>query len=96
MHYYPATQDEINDFTANNPDWQEVSGHLVRLVTGASFADIIGFVVRIADVAEELDHHPDMDIRWGLLRVDLTTHSAGGLTNLDLALAQRIEDVCGV
>ncbi|MFD0569605.1 4a-hydroxytetrahydrobiopterin dehydratase [Kitasatospora gansuensis] len=45
----------------------------------------------VAEAAEELDHHPDIDIRWRTLRFVLSTHSAGGLTGLDLTMAARID-----
>ena len=45
----------------------------------------------IADVAEEMDHHPDIDLRWRTLNLTLVSHSAGGVTQLDLDLARRID-----
>ena len=45
----------------------------------------------IADVAEEMDHHPDVDLRWRTLHLAVVTHSAGGVTDLDLELARRID-----
>ena len=45
----------------------------------------------IADVAEEMDHHPDIDLRWRTLHLTLVSHSAGGVTELDLQLARRID-----
>ena len=57
----------------------------------ASFPDAIAFVVRIGFFAEKADHHPDLDIRWRNVRVALTTHDAGGLTQLDVDLATAID-----
>ncbi len=48
-------------------------------------------LVRIAFVAEQLDHHPDVDLRWRTLRIAVATHSAGGVTELDLTLARRVD-----
>ena len=45
----------------------------------------------VGALAEEMDHHPDIDIRWNTVTLRLTTHSAGGLTQLDLELARRID-----
>jgi 4a-hydroxytetrahydrobiopterin dehydratase len=61
----------------------------------ATFPDAIAFVVRVGFLAEQADHHPDLDIRWRTVRVFLTTHDAGGLTDKDLALAHEIEGVVG-
>src|SRR3712207_7471597 len=46
----------------------------------STFRDAVGAVVRIADVAEEMDHHPDVDLRWRTLHLTLVTHSSGGVT----------------
>ena len=64
-----------------------------RLVQTASFKTVIAIINQVADVAEELDHHPDIDIRWRTVRFAVTTHSAGGLTDLDIALARRIDAI---
>ena len=50
-------------------------------------------VDEIAVIAEAMDHHPDLDIRWRTLRVALTTHDAGGVTQLDIELAHRIHEI---
>ncbi len=57
----------------------------------SSFRAVIDFVVRIADAAEAADHHPDLDIRYRRLRVALSTHSEGGITERDFALATQID-----
>lgn len=78
-------------FLAENPGWT-LDGEIIR--TTYSFADFneaIGFVVRIAMLAEIADHHPDIDIRWNKVSVALTTHDRGGLTTKDIALAARID-----
>lgn len=64
---------------------------IVRTVELPSFPAGIVAVVEVAKVAEELDHHPDIDIRWRTVTFRLTTHSAGGVTHRDIDLAQRID-----
>ena len=59
----------------------------------ADFPAAIAFIVRVGFLAEAADHHPDLDVRWRTVRVFLTTHDAGGMTEKDLALAARIEGV---
>jgi 4a-hydroxytetrahydrobiopterin dehydratase len=49
----------------------------------------------VGAVAEEMDHHPDIDIRWNVVTLRLSTHSAGGITRLDLELAARIDALAG-
>jgi 4a-hydroxytetrahydrobiopterin dehydratase len=69
----------------------EDGGSITREVEVSSFLAGIKLVVQVAEAAEELDHHPDIDIRYTTLRFTLSTHSAGGLTARDLELAGRID-----
>ena len=66
---------------------------LTRTVVLASFPAAIAVVDQIAVVAEQLDHHPNIDIRWSTLILVCTTHSAGGVTARDFELAARIEEI---
>ena len=58
-----------------------------------SFPDAIKVVDQVAVVAEELDHHPDIDIRWRTLTFACSTHSEGGVTGKDMELARRIDGI---
>ncbi len=73
------------------PLWSGDGDGIRRSVELPSFRDAVDAIVAIADVAEELDHHPDVDLRWRTLHLTLVTHSAGGVTELDLELARRID-----
>jgi 4a-hydroxytetrahydrobiopterin dehydratase len=75
------------------PDWQVTAGGkaLVREVRAASFLDGIALVEQVAQEAEAADHHPDIDIRYTTVTFTLSTHSAGGVTGKDLALAAAID-----
>ena len=76
------------------PLWTQEGGTLVRVIEAPTFPTAIEWVVLIAEVAERMDHHPDIDIRWRRLRVTLTTHSAGSqVTHLDVQLAQAIDAI---
>jgi 4a-hydroxytetrahydrobiopterin dehydratase len=70
-------------------DWQEEDGALVREFELPSFSAAIGFVDRLAELAESEDHHPDIDIRYRRVTVRWTTHSAGGITEKDREMAGR-------
>ena len=59
----------------------------------ATFRDAIAFVGRVADVAEEMDHHPDIDIRRRTVVLRVSTHSASGLTQMDLDFGRRVDDL---
>ncbi|OZD81848.1 4a-hydroxytetrahydrobiopterin dehydratase [Rhodococcus sp. 05-2256-B2] len=71
--------------------WTVTEKSLTRTVELTSFPAAIEVVNRVADAAEEADHHPDIDIRWRTLTFTLSTHSAGGLTQKDVDLARRID-----
>jgi 4a-hydroxytetrahydrobiopterin dehydratase len=71
--------------------WARTGDMIGKTFELPSFADAIAFIVRIGFLAEAADHHPDLDIRWRKVSVALTTHDAGGLSQLDLDLAQKIE-----
>src|SRR5688500_11681751 len=73
--------------------WRRDGDRLVRDVELASYRAGLRMVQRIGDLAEGANHHPDLVLRWGKLRIELTTHDAGGITARDLHLASVIEDV---
>ena len=90
------TQDEINRALANElPQWRQEGDAITRSVEAPSFMDGIRLVQAVAEVAEELNHHPDIDIRWTTVTFTLSTHSAGGLTREDLRLAGDIDRLAG-
>ncbi|MGF7121126.1 4a-hydroxytetrahydrobiopterin dehydratase [Rhodococcus sp. TAF43] len=84
---------EIDSALTNLPTWRRDGDTLVRTVESASFPAAITLVDRVAEAAESMNHHPDIDIRWRKVTYSLATHSAGGITALDLELARRIDDL---
>lgn len=77
------------------PGWQIESGKLVRTFQFEDFRASLQFVNRIGELAEEAGHHPDIDIRYNRVRLSLVTHSAGGLTEKDFALAGQAQTLAG-
>ena len=75
--------------------WQREGDEIVRVVRKADFVDALAVVNQVGVLAEEANHHPDIDIRWNTVTLRLKTHSAGGLTDQDLALAARIDAEIG-
>jgi 4a-hydroxytetrahydrobiopterin dehydratase len=71
--------------------WSGDTSAITRLVEARSFPAAIDLVGRVAVVAEEMGHHPDIDIRWRRVRFTLSTHDAGGVTALDLEQAAQID-----
>ena len=73
-------------------DWRREEQTVVRDLTFADFAAAIAFVDRVAEVAEAANHHPDIFVHgWNKVRLTLSTHSEGGLTLADFALAARVD-----
>jgi 4a-hydroxytetrahydrobiopterin dehydratase len=101
---HPLTPEERSSLATALPLWRlNVDGDpgddlarssLIRDVEAASFVTAIEWVVRVAEAAERLDHHPDIDIRWRRLHLVLSTHSVGSrVTELDVRLAREIDAI---
>ena len=73
--------------------WTREGDELVKQVTRSDFVDAVRFVDALVPVAEEANHHPDIAISWNKVTLRLSTHSAGGLTQRDLDLAARIDQL---
>ncbi|MGI8571674.1 MAG: 4a-hydroxytetrahydrobiopterin dehydratase [Solirubrobacteraceae bacterium] len=74
--------------------WTREGEQIVRDLQFADFKEAIAFVNRVAGVAEEANHHPDILVHgWNKVRLALTNHSAGGLTEADFKLAHRLEEL---
>jgi 4a-hydroxytetrahydrobiopterin dehydratase len=85
--------DELSAALHGLPSWSGDGDGIHRTVKLPSFRDAVAAIVAIADVAEEMDHHPDVDLRWRTLHLSLVSHSAGGVTRLDVDLARRIDSL---
>lgn len=77
----------------NLDGWERADGVLRRSVKFPAFLDGIEAVRKVAERAEQKDHHPDIDIRWRTVSFTLVTHSAGGITQNDLEMAQEINEI---
>ncbi len=86
------TDEEVTRQVADLDGWRRQGETLVAAYTSPDFPAAIALVEAAADVAEEMQHHPDIDIRWTTTWWSLSTHSAGGLTQLDIELAHRIAE----
>ena len=77
------------------PGWKRTKGKLHRIFTFADFPEAFAFMTRAALAAEKLDHHPDWSNVWNKVTVDLSTHDAGGITELDFRLAAEMNRIAG-
>lgn len=74
-------------------EWVHEGKEIQRTFQFQNFATALAFVNRVGLLSEEANHHPDIDLRWGKVTLHLTTHSLGGLTQLDFALAEKINSL---
>jgi 4a-hydroxytetrahydrobiopterin dehydratase len=84
---------QIKDALTDRPKWEYRDGALARDVHAADFLSGIRVVDEVAVVAESLNHHPDIDIRYTDVTFRLTTHSEGGVTSQDVEMAGRIDEI---
>ncbi len=89
-----GSTDAVVSGRALHPGWTTVEGRwLERSFRFDDFAAALAFVNQIGEVAEALQHHPDLELGWGRVRVSLTTHDTGGLTDLDYSVALGIDQI---
>ncbi len=85
---------QIEEHLKGLPNWRpdDVSGGIARTIEFETFTAGISFVNRIAEIAEEHDHHPDIDIRYRRVKFALVSHDIGGLSERDFRMASSIDD----
>jgi len=84
---------QLDEALAALPGWHGGPDQITCEVRAPSFPAAIELVAAVAAVAETLDHHPDIDIRWRTVRLVLSTHSSGGVTETDLVAARAFSEV---
>ena len=87
------SESEVASALASLSGWTGGTDAISRTVEAPSFPAAIRIVAEVAQAAEDADHHPDIDIRWRKVTFTLSTHSAGGVTSRDIALARRIDEL---
>jgi len=73
------------------PGWERKNEEISRLYAFSGFIAAMVFVNHVADLSEQMDHHPDIRVQYKKVTLTLSTHSAGGLTALDFELAKKID-----
>lgn len=86
-----AQIDEL--LSSRHPDWSGSPDKLSRSIEFAGFLTAVEFINRLAPRCEQLDHHPDLALHWRSVEIELSTHSAGGVTEKDLTLAGVVDEV---
>jgi 4a-hydroxytetrahydrobiopterin dehydratase len=86
----------LDTWLGAHPGWErEAAGAIAKRYAFPDFAAALAFVVRVGCHAEKHDHHPDLQLGWGRVRVAWSTHDAGGVTELDLAAAEATDKLGG-
>ncbi|WP_193213897.1 4a-hydroxytetrahydrobiopterin dehydratase [Luteolibacter marinus] len=85
--------DDLNAALKKCPEWEFEKKAMVRVIEFEEFMDAIDFVNSVAEIADEAQHHPDIRISYTKVTLNLTTHDAGGVTDADVELAQRIDNL---
>lgn len=86
---------EISERLSNRPGWELVDGKLHRELRFDDFVSAFGFMASVAITAEKMNHHPEWSNVYATVVVDLSTHDAGGVTELDFELAEKIDALAG-
>jgi 4a-hydroxytetrahydrobiopterin dehydratase len=87
------TEPQITAELATTPAWTRDGGSITAVTERKDFRDALLFVGAVAYLAERANHHPDITIEWNRVTLTLSTHSAGGLTAADFALARQISSL---
>jgi len=87
----PLSENEINDALFGLEGWRQEGNQIVKQFKFKNFVESMGFVTKVAILAERVDHHPDILIEYSKVTITLFTHSEGGLTEKDFNLANEIQ-----
>lgn len=87
------SQEQVDRGLADFPEWSQLNESISRTYQLENFLRSIDFVNAVAEAAEQAQHHPDILIRWNKVTLTLSTHDAGGLTQLDFDLAGRADSL---
>ena len=87
------SKSEVREKLKEVKGWKLKGSKIERVYKFKKFMDGIAFVNKLAELAEKEEHHPDMQIVWTTVKVGLTTHDAGGITNYDISMAKKINEI---
>ncbi len=93
LEYRQLSGDEITEGLKDLKGWDVEGEKLAKSVEFPSYREGVSFATRVAEIADEMDHHPDIEIGYKKVRISMNTHSVGGLSPYDLELARRIDSL---
>lgn len=86
---------DLKEYLKRIPEWDLEGKKIERVFEFDDFSESIDFVNGVAEISEESEHHPDIDVRWNKVKLILSTQNKGGLTDLDFELAEKIDNLVG-
>lgn len=86
-------ENQLDQAVAGLKDWSVDGKSIKKRLKFDNFAEALSFVDQVGALAEAADHHPDITFGWGYAEIALTTHDRGGITDVDIALAKRIDEI---
>ena len=87
------SKEDLKRLLKKIPEWEHEGKKLTRTVEFDDFSEAVDFINDLAEIVEDANHHPDIDIRVGKVFLSLTTVEAGGITDLDFEVAERIDNL---
>ena len=87
---------ELEEIISNFPKWEYREKSLKQDFMFSDFSEAFEFMVQVSEIAEDLNHHPDWSNSWNKVSISISTHSAGGLTALDLKFVEKVESLPGI
>lgn len=91
MERRKLSEDEVKTALASLDGWEFDDDEIEKKFKFGNFAEALAFVNKVGEIAERLDHHPDIKFGWGYAKIETTTHDRGGVTDFDIALASKID-----
>ena len=89
----PMTEEQANILLKQIPSWTIKDGHVYKQFKFKDFKEAMSFVNKVADIANEEDHHPDIHISYSKVDIDLWTHAINGLSENDFILPAKIDKI---
>ena len=93
MERRKLSEEEVKTALASLAGWEFDDNKIEKKFKFGNFAEALAFVNKVGEIAEAADHHPDISFGWGYAEIETTTHDRGGVTDLDLALAAKIDQI---
>jgi 4a-hydroxytetrahydrobiopterin dehydratase len=93
MERRKLTEEEARERMAGLDGWKLKEDKIKKYYKFADFAGALAFVNKVGEIAERLDHHPDIKFGWGYAKVKTTTHDRDGVTDFDIELARQVDAI---